>query len=480
MTADNPQLSLTRQQMQRFGQAALDMIIDHHDTLADLPVGKASDPQVLSKWLNEEPPEHGSDPLEVLAELNSNALNNTMNINHPRYFAFVPGPSNFASAVGDMLASAYNIFAGAWLGPSGVAAIEIKALNWLKQLFGYPSGSGGLFVSGGSMANLTAIAVARQVKLRGNMTNATIYFSDQTHSSVRKDLAILGFQPYQARIIASDAMGRVDVRALQQKLDDDRSRGMVPFCIVATAGTTNTGAIDPLNELAKFCQGEGLWLHVDAAFGGGAILSSTKRKLLDGIEQADSITIDPHKWMFQPYEIGCLLVRNEQHLSDTFRVQAEYLEIFDHSEATEQQINYCDYGVQLTREFRALKFWLSLKVFGLENFGAAVDRGFMLAKHAQTIIENDPKFWSICTPAQLCTLTFSSNLLDELPAKNAEAILINVVRQIMASGKAMMAPTRLDGKMVLRLCTINPRTNKEDISFVIELLKQTIEQQLSE
>ncbi|PHR57761.1 MAG: decarboxylase [Robiginitomaculum sp.] len=479
MSADNPTLSMTRAQMQRFGQAALDTIIDHHDGLSEAPVGRASDPQMLKEWLDEPPPMQSSDPLDVLEELKNKALADTMNITHPRYFAFVPGPSNFASAIGDMLASAYNIFAGAWLGPSGIAAIEIKAIGWLKQLFGFSNGSGGLFVSGGSMANLTAIAVARHVKLRGNITNATIYFSNQTHSSVRKDLAILGFQPYQARVVPSNDFGQIDLSALLKQLDSDRARGMVPFCLVANAGTTNTGAIDPLTKLAPFCQREGLWLHVDAAFGGGAILSHKKRHLLNGIEQADSITIDPHKWMFQPYEIGCVLVRDKNHLADTFSVKAEYLEIFEHTSADDQQVNYCDYGVQLTREFRALKFWMSLKIFGLENFAGAVDRGFMLAEHAQHILQADPdNFWRVCTPAQLCTLTFAARALDKLPKEQAEAILIATVRGIMASGDAMVAPTRQDGKMVLRLCTINPRTRRKDIAFTIQLLKDEIQNRL--
>jgi glutamate/tyrosine decarboxylase-like PLP-dependent enzyme len=183
--------------------------------------------------------------------------------------------------------------------------------------------------------------------------------------------------------------------------------------------------------------------------------------------------------MFQPYEIGCLLVREEKHLADTFRVQAEYLEIFDHDQAGTHQVNYCDYGVQLTREFRALKFWMSLKVFGLENFGAAVDRGFMLASHAQCTLENDPdNFWEISTTAQLCTITFAARALNDLAADKAEAILTDMVREIMATGAAMVAPTRLYGKMVLRLCTINPRTRRKDVEMAIALLKEGIQKRL--
>ena len=321
---------------------------------------------------------------------------------HQRCFEFVPGPNNYASALADFVASSFNIFAGAWLGPSGVASIEVKSINWLKTIFGLPKTAGGLFVSGGSMANLTALAVARHIKLQNNPTNASIYFSDQTHSSVPKGLKILGFQPYQIRSVKADEKYRLSLESLKAQVDEDRKRGLVPFCVVANAGTTNTGAVDPLPELVQYCKEQGLWLHVDGAYGGAVALTDEGKVLLKGIDKADSITIDPHKWLFQPYEIGCLLVRDTYHLKEAFKVTAEYLDVL---EDNGEQINFSDHGVQLTRGFRALKFWMSLKTFGLSNFRKAITRGFRNAEYVQSILAPSPH-WEIVTPATMGVINF--------------------------------------------------------------------------
>ncbi|MCC7259412.1 MAG: aminotransferase class I/II-fold pyridoxal phosphate-dependent enzyme, partial [Alphaproteobacteria bacterium] len=398
----NPTLTLSEAEMRAYGQQVLDMVIAHCTSLKDEIVAQPTDLDMLDRWFKEPLPEQGVSFNEVLKELQQNALSTMSHLDHPRNFSFVPGPGNYVSALADFISSSFNIFAGAWLGPSGVAAIEMKSIAWLKQLFGMPAPAGGLFVSGGSMANLTALAVARHMKLRNNPMNAAVYFSDQTHSSVPKGLNVLGFQPYQIRKITSDAQFRLPVDMLRETISADRRRGLVPFCVVANAGTTNTGAVDPLAELRKLCDEEGLWLHVDGAYGGGSILSAKGKALLKGIEKADSVAIDPHKWMFQPYEIGCVLVRDAAHLKDAFKVSAEYLDILENNK---EQTNYCDYGVQLTRGFRALKFWRSLKTFGLENFRAAVEKGVANAEYAQSLLEKDA-CWEIVTPAQIGVVNF--------------------------------------------------------------------------
>jgi aromatic-L-amino-acid decarboxylase len=202
--------------------------------------------------------------------------------------------------------------------------IELVTIDWLRQLCGFPGMAGGSFVSGGSMANLTALAVARQVNLGQHCERAVIYFSDQAHSSVNRAAKALGFNAPQIRILSSDEHLRLALDHLQRHVATDRQAGMRPFCVVANAGTTNTGAVDPLTELASFCKQEGLWLHADAAYGGGAILCDEGRSQLRGLELVDSLTIDPHKWLFQPYGIGCLLVKNAHWLSDTFKVISDY------------------------------------------------------------------------------------------------------------------------------------------------------------
>lgn len=461
---DKNNLTLSKEEMQASGQQVLDMIIEHFLSVRDKPVATPTDETMLATWHKESVPTQGTDFEQVLAELNEKALSTMTHLDHPRCFAFVPSPNNYISAMAELIASSYNIFAGAWLGPSGVAAIEMKSIAWLKEIFGFQMHAGGLFVSGGSMANLTALAVARHMRLRNNPINAAVYFSDQTHSSVPKGLKILGFQPYQIRKIPSDGAFRLPMDSLRQMIDADRKRGLVPFCVVANAGTTNTGAVDPLEQLVPYCEEEGLWLHVDGAYGGASILSEEGKKLLRGIELADSITIDPHKWLFQPYEIGCVLVKESQHLKEAFKVSAEYLDILEHHS---EQANYCDYGVQLTRGFRALKFWMSLKTFGLDAFQKAVGQGVSNAQYVQQLLEKND-FWEVVTPAQIGVINFCIRREVPLP----KGFYNQLSKAILLDGFAMITPTQLKERTVLRMCTINPRTCCKDIEMTLEKTEQ--------
>lgn len=467
----NSELTLSREEMQEAGQRVLSMVIDHFQHNHEQVVAKPTDPEMLKTWMMEPLPEEALPIEKVIEEFEEKALCSMSHLDHPRCFAFVPSPNNFASSLAEFMASSYNIFAGAWLGPSGIATIEIKAIDWLKQLFQLPKTSGGLFVSGGSMANLTALAVARHIKLRNNPTNATVYFSDQTHSSVPKGLKILGFQPYQIRTLDSDNQLRLSVEDLSKKIDEDRRRGLVPFCVVANAGTTNAGAVDPLPELVDFCKEQGLWLHVDGAYGGAIALTERGKETLKGIEKADSITIDPHKWMFQPYEIGCLLVRDSFHLKEAFKVTAEYLDVLENNG---EQTNFCDHGVQLTRGFRALKFWMSLKTFGLKNMRAAIDKGIDNAILVQQLLEKDD-CWEVITPATNGVINFRYKADEPLP----ENFHNHLSREIIMDGFSMITPTRIGEQQVLRICAINPRTTAQDFEETLRRIKVMAEKLLS-
>ncbi len=464
---ENATLTLSRPEMEDIGRQVLDMVIDHFENNGRQEVANPTDQQMLKDWMAEPPPEKAMAVGDVLKEFQAKALETMTHFDHPRCFAFVPSPNNFVSSLAEFIASSFNIFAGAWVGPSGVAAIEMKSIEWLRQLFGLPSSAGGLFVSGGSMANLTALAVARHIKLCNNAANASVYFSDQTHSSVPKGLKILGFQPYQIRALAADENLRLDVERLANKIDYDRARGLVPFCVVANAGTTNSGAIDPLDRLADYCKEQGLWLHVDGAYGAAAAITESGKTWLKGIDKADSITIDPHKWMFQPYEIGCLLIRNAGYLNEAFKVTAEYLDVLDNGG---EQTNYCDYGVQLTRGFRALKFWMSLKTFGLENFRAAIEKGIANAEYIQSQLEQDD-CWEVVTPAMIGVINFRYRSTKSLP----ENFHSRLSGQILVDGFAMITPTRIGGEEVLRICAINPRTTHEDLRHTLARAKALAE-----
>ena len=450
-------LELAPEEMRALGYRVIDMLVDHVGQLPEKPVTRKESRERLEGLLREPFPETRSDANSVLKRLQTDVFDNIMHLDHPRFFAFVPSPSNFVSVMADALASGFNVFAGTWLEASGPAQIELVTVDWLREACGLPDSAGGLFVSGGSMANLTALAVAMHVRLE-DAQRAVVYCSDQTHSSIERGLRILGFRRDQLRRIGSDTRFRLDLRALSSAVEADRDQGYVPFCVVANAGTTNSGAVDPLPELATFCQKEGLWLHVDGAYGASAVLCARGRELLQGLGQADSLALDPHKWLFQPYEIGCVLVRNSRWLKDAFHILPEYL--LD-TTGMEDEINFSDYGIQLTRGFRALKLWMSLQVFGRSGFEEALDRGFDLAELAEAVVGEMPD-WEVVTSAQMGVVTFRYSPQAAEPARwhwlNRE-----LVGAMVADGYAMISSTTLRGKTVLRMCTINPRTTEADI-----------------
>jgi len=464
-------LELSREEMRALGYQVVDAIVEHLEKLPGEPVGRLGQREALEALLREPPPEQGTNAAPLVRFLEEHVFASILHVDHPRFFAFVPSPSNFVGVMADALASGFNGFAGSWFSGSALAQVELVTVDWLRQLCGLPDRAGGLFVSGGSMANLTCLAVARHVRLDDRMAGAVVYFSDQTHSSVERALRVLGFQSEQFARLPSDVAFRLDLEALRHAVALDRAADRTPFCVVANAGTTNTGAVDPLPALARFCRDEGLWLHVDGAYGAAAALAPEGRALLEGLEEVDSLSLDPHKWLFQPFETGCALVRDERWLADTFRILPEYLRDV-HGAA--EEVHFCDRGVQLTRGFRALKLWMSLKVFGLAAFRDAMVWGLHLAEVAERCLREHDCF-EIVTPAQLGVVTFRY-APPGLAAEDAEAINQRLVGAMLADGYAVLTTTVLRGRTVLRLCTINPRTTEEEIAETVRRLARLGEQ----
>lgn len=464
----NSKLQLSKDEMRQLGYRVVDQLVEHFENLASKPAMRVSPRAELETKLREPLPEQPAPVDALLKQLQRDVWSNIGNIQHPRFFAFIPSPSNFVSVMADALAAGFNPFAGNWLEGAGTSQIELVTIDWLREMCGLPETAGGLFVSGGSMANLTALMTACRAKLDGRSENAIVYFSDQTHSSIEKALRILGFAREQIRKLPSDDAFRLQIESLRQAVAQDRADGKQPFCVIANSGTTNTGAVDPLNDLADLCAQENLWLHVDGAYGAAACLSERGKKLLAGIERADSLSLDPHKWLFQPFEIGCVLVRDARLLKKTFHTMAEYLE--DTKRAEEEEINYYDYGVQLTRGFRALKLWLSLKTFGAAAFREAINRGFELAEFAEDLLRKSDR-WQIITPATMGMVTFryvaegcSENEINEIHRR--------MVEMMAEDGFAFANSTALRGQIVMRLCTINPRTTEQEIRATIEQIEQ--------
>ncbi|MFK7978915.1 MAG: aspartate aminotransferase family protein [Saprospiraceae bacterium] len=463
----NP-ISLSKKEMQKVGYKVIDTIVEHLTEMEDLKIHAQQSPAYLNEKLGGNIPTKGQNPLALIEQAKQEVFGNVLHVDHPRFYAFIPSPGNFMGVMADTLAKGFNVFNGHWLAGSGSAAVERITIDWLKDICGFPKTGGGLFLSGGSMANLSAIATARKIKLQDEGRRGVVYYSQQTHSSLAKGLKVLGIGEKYRRPIPIDKDLKIDLRALKKAIKKDIKNGLTPFCIVANAGTTNAGVVDPLNKMAKMAKKYNCWLHVDGAYGAAAMLTRTGKRALKGIEKADSLTLDPHKWWFQPMEIGCLLVKNANHLKTTFQVSAEYLE--DTKAKGLEEINYYDHGIQLTRSFRALKLYLSLKTFGLKAFKKAIQKGIDMAEYTEKLLGRE-KDWKIITPAQLGIINFVyAPTGASLAAIDASSKAI--AEKIMQDGFAMITTTKINDLTVLRMCPIHPGLMKADIRQTIGKLKE--------
>ena len=451
-------LSLPPEEMRRLGHLVVDRIVDHLERLGELPPIREADAASLRAALGGPPPEQPEDAERALELLFEQVLPFGQLGDHPRFFARIGSPSNYVGVLADAAAAGFNVFTGSWTGGAGAATVELVVVDWLRELCGLPQGAEGVVVTGGSVGTLTALAAARTARLDGRpQPDAVVYQSDQAHAANARALAVLGFAPEQLRRLPSDDRLRLAPAALREAVAADLAAGRRPFCVVATAGTTSSGAVDPLAELADVCAEHGLWLHVDGAYGAAAVLCAAGREALRGLERADSLVLDPHKWLFQPYEIGCAIVREPGLLERTFSLAGEYLRDVEGGE-----VNLRDRSVQLTRGGRALKLWLSIRVFGLAAFRDAVERGIALAEHAEAQLAVRPG-WEVVTPAQLGIVCFRRAGDDAEQSRIAAAMV--------RDGYAAPSTTVLRGRVALRLCTINPRTTFEEIERTIERME---------
>jgi aromatic-L-amino-acid decarboxylase len=425
-------LSLPPDEMRRLGYLVIDRIVDHLGELRELPPIRVGDPAALRSAVGGPPPEGPSEPDAALDALFEQVLPFVQHPDHPRFFARIGSPSNYISVLGDLAASGFNVFTASWTGGSGPATVELVVLDWLRSLCGMPEETEGVLVTGGSVASLVGLAAARTDRGPG-----AVLVSPESHASVGRAARVLG----------------LETRVLPELTADTVRGAGRAMCVAATAGTTSTGAVDPLPELADVCEELGLWLHVDGAYGAPAILTERGRAVLGGLERADSLVLDPHKWLFQPYEIGCVLVRQAELLERTFALSGAYLR-----DTLGGEVNFRDRSVQLTRGGRALKLWLSIRVFGLAAFRDAIAHGIALAEHAEAVLRERPG-WEVVSPAQLAIVCFRRDGDDALQTRLSEAMV--------AEGFAAPSTTEVGGRVALRMCTINPRTTFNDIDETI-------------
>jgi glutamate/tyrosine decarboxylase-like PLP-dependent enzyme len=448
-------LGMDPDEMRRLGHKVVDMVVDRLQRKGSEPAIVTGTPVELMEALGGALPETPLDAdssLELLAEV---ALAYQQHGDHPRYFARVPGPCSFAAVLGEWLGTGFNTISASWGGGSGPATIELVVIEWLRQMIGMPAGTEGVLLSGGSIANVTAFLAARSELGRG-----VSYFCDQTHSSLHRDLIAMGCIDAHMHKLPSDDNYRMSIDSLRAAVAADKAAGLTPVMVVATAGTTNTGAADPLHAIADLCAQENMWFHVDGAYGGPAALTAAGRRHLDGMERADSVVLDPHKWLFQPYDIGVCMVTRPGALERCYAMSPEYLKDV---QATTGAVNFGNRSLELTRRSRALKLWLSLRSYGALRFREAVQRGIELAEFAERYIRQHPDTWDVVTPAQIGVVCFAFR--DWRPGEHAAC-----TRTITDSGFACVSSTMLRDKSVLRLCTINPLTTLDDIVQTIDRL----------
>jgi aromatic-L-amino-acid/L-tryptophan decarboxylase len=472
-------LALDADTMRRMGYGVVDLLVERICGLGGQPAWQGATRAELEARLARPTPSQPHSFEEILAELTRDVLPYAARVDHPRFMAFVPGAPTWPGILTDLLAAGYNIFQGTWLGSAGPSAVELIVLDWFRTWLDMPAGAGGLFLSGGSAANLTAIAGARLHRFGAHEPRAVLYFSDEVHSSVPRAARILGFAPDRIRTIETDDGYRMRMATLRDAVAADLAAGLLPFLVVANGGSTSTGAVDPLPELVGFCRDRDLWLHVDAAYGGFAVLTGDGRAALRGLGDADSVTLDPHKLLYQPFETGCLMVRDADALERAFRILPVYLQdtavrrggaVAAAAHSADDGVNFADRGVQLTRSARALKVWVSLHCFGVNAFREAIERSAALARHAEAAIRATDRL-ELLSPASFGVVCFRRRVDgDEAEAERLNATL---VKRLAQSGDGLISSTRLKGRYALRFCILSHHTRETDVDRLVDFFGNT-------
>ncbi len=457
-------LRMTPEAMRRLAGKATEALIDRIDGLTDARPWDGDFREVLEGQLGAPPPERGRSAEEVLERVLRGVLPYAARLDHPRFFGFVPSAPTWPGVVADYLASGFNINSCTWLVSSGTSQVELVVADWMRGWIGYPETAGGLLTSGGSAASVEALVAAREAA--GHPERPAVYMSDQSHSALKRAALIAGVRRENIRLVPSDDDFRIEMEELRRCVADDRAKGLRPIAVCANAGSAGTGAIDPLAPISDFCGREGIWLHVDAAYGGFALVTQDGKELLGGIEKADSVGMDAHKWFFQPYEAGALMVKNVRHLEDAFAIGHDVLQDTvwgaDHP-------NFTDRGLQLSRAARALKIWMSVQTFGMAEFRSAVQKGLDLGRRAEAYVEASP-ILELMTPASLGIVCFRVNPGDGRDEHSLEEINRNMLARVFWDDLAFFSSTSLKGVFTLRMCIVNHTTTWDDVRMTLDLV----------
>ncbi len=461
-------LELTGPEMRALVDAAMARIVVHLESLPEQPAFDLDGATELARSLVESMPEQGT-PLEELLDLVFQAALKSFNTAGPGYLAYIPGGGIFHAAVADLIADAVNRYVGVWLAAPGLSQLEANVVRWFCEIVGYPAAARGMLTSGGSLANFSAIVTARRERLPADFLRGTLYASDQVHHSVAKAAMLAGFPPESVRMVPSDGRFRLRLDALEELIEQDRAAGREPFLLVTSAGTTNTGAVDDLQGAADVAQRHGLWLHADAAYGGFFALTERGRRAMQGLERADSITLDPHKGLFLPYGTGSLLVRDGAALERAHALGAAYM---PEMSETEEFVDFCQVSPELSRPFRGLRVWLPFKLAGAGAFRQQLDEKLDLARWAwERLLEIEGV--EIVAQPQLSVVAFRLTL-PGLDAEETNRVNRELLQRINARRRVYLTGTTVSGTFILRICVLSFRTHIERMEQGMEDIRAAV------
>ncbi|HYO91674.1 MAG TPA: pyridoxal-dependent decarboxylase, partial [Pyrinomonadaceae bacterium] len=479
---------MSADEFRRHGRAVVDWIADYFEGIEQLPVLAQVEPGQLIASLPTAPPDTGESMDEIIADVDRLVVPALTHWSHPGFFAYFATSTSGPGILGEMLSAAFDVKALLWRAAPAAQELEEVALSWLRQMIGMPETFSGIIYDTASVSTLHALAAAREaldlrvreegMSGRADLPLLRVYASEQAHSSIEKSVITLGLGQRSLRKIPADAEFRMDAAALARAIEEDRAIGHLPFCVVATVGTTSTSSIDPVPAIAEICEREGLWLHIDAAYAGSAAVVPELRYILEGCERADSLTLNPHKWLFTPFDLSVLYTRRMDLLHRAFSLVPEYLRTLEQGRETVR--NHSEYGIQLGRRFRALKFWMGIRYFGRDGLAARIREHCRLASLFSSWVKATPG-WELLAPVPLSLVCFRACPLRGGETYGDRATRLDklneeIMHAVNATGEAFLSHTKLDNRCTLRLAVGIIRTAETHIARVWKLLQDAREQ----
>jgi glutamate/tyrosine decarboxylase-like PLP-dependent enzyme len=492
-SGDESGLSLdpSAEQVRRWGNGAIETMANYLASIRDRRVYPKTTARQIREELDRALPEEGVAFDGLLEIFNDVIVEASRHNGHPRMFGYVQAPGTAIAAIADLLASTLNANLTAWRSAPAGVEIERLTIDWIKQIVGFGADAGGLFVSGGSTANLAALATARRAKAPPELASKgaqclqqamRIYVSEETHHSIAKAAALLGLGRDNVRAIGVDERYKLRIDELVAAITEDLQAGHLPFCIVANAGTVNTGACDPLPEIVAVARRFNLWMHVDASYGGFAVLAPSARGLLDAMSEADSVALDPHKWLYLPVDCGCVLYRDAVAARATFAHEAEYTRVLE--QEPDEAFAFWDYGPELSRRFRALKVWMMLKGVGLRALREAIEKDLACARHLESLVRASDDF-EMLAPVELSIFCFrhvparfkpalagANEIERERIGEQLDAFNERLLVELQRDGSSYLSNARLGGRFSLRGCVMNYRTTSRDMEILLDDLRR--------